>query len=117
MNVRERAEEYVGLLAVGSEIIEDTDGRVIADFRHLLAPLLYRRGLYLERTARGQVVTDRPPWFHREGGAIQRHQPITCTACKRSFFDCEHGLNMGVVVQPIDGWVFPFQRSVGRGQA
>jgi hypothetical protein len=117
MTVRERAEEYIRQLTVGSEIVEDTDGPVVAEFRHLLAPLLFKRGLYLERTARGQVVTDRPPWFNAAGELAQRHQPITCATCKRSFFECEHGVGTGVVTGSVVEPVFPFHRAVGRALA
>jgi hypothetical protein len=112
MTLLERAEEYARLLSVGSEILDDTDGPVVAPFRHLLAAVLYRRRLFLERTAQGQIVTDRPPWFIAGGLMAQRHQPITCTDCKRSWFSCEHGDKAGVAVQPAqDDIIWPLQRS------
>ena len=111
--VMDRALEYVGLLAVGSEIVDEVDGQVVADFRHLLAPLLFKRGLYLERTARGRIVSDRAPWSDTVDAVRYalfeqlRAQPITCATCKRSWFSCEHGPNTGVVVAGPIGFVMP----------
>ena len=61
MTIRERAEQYVALLSEGSEVIEEIDGPVVEEFRHLMPALLYKRGLYLERTARGFIVSSRAP--------------------------------------------------------
>jgi hypothetical protein len=117
VTLRERAAEYAALLAVGSEILNDTDGPVVAAFIHLLPEFLYKRGLFLERTARGQIVSDRPAWLIAGGLMRQRHQPITCVQCRRSWFDCDHGANTGAVVQPAFGYVHPLQRLVGRATA
>lgn len=97
----ERAEEYVGLLAEGSEIVDDTDGAFVAPFHHLLGALLFKyKRLYLHRRGDREVVTSTPPWLldRLQGGASSRpdlravlaQRRIVCRKCSAPFFDCEH---------------------------
>jgi hypothetical protein len=106
--VRERAEIYARLLEAGSEILDDTDGSTVKDFRHLLPGELCKRGLYLERRGDREVVTATPPWLRRrlagedaEQGvampAAEARRPVICGLCGRSWFECEHGTRTVIV--------------------
>jgi hypothetical protein len=118
MTIRERAEEYVGLLDEGSTILDDTDGAVVAPFKHLLAPLLWlRKRLYLVRIGDRQLVTKTPVWLLQrlrgtapapDQRAVERDDRMVCRKCNGAFFDCGCGEGAIIVVAPVQPPVFPW---------
>jgi hypothetical protein len=74
------AEEYAAMLAPGSDILEDTDGAVIAPFRHLLVGALFRRGLAVEPIVGGWRVVRSPV----------PSPPRRVCACGQPWFECAH---------------------------
>lgn len=100
---RGNAELYASILRVGDKIVEDTDGPVIAPFRHFLPGELARLRLALEPIEGGWIVVEAPWAPSRAANATVRLGRVHCTACDGPFFDCACPATvvLGGVQQPV----------------
>lgn len=85
--LREAAERYADGLVIGDSIIDETDGPVIATFRHLLPGVLAKRGLHLIEGGPGRVIVQQAPWATRVEPP-QEGPVFRCRPCGANWFSC-----------------------------
>jgi hypothetical protein len=107
-SLRRAAEEYASLLTEGSDILDDTDSRIVDPIRHLLPALLGRRGLVLAQIPGGWRV-ERAPFTPAPPPSWDDETRLACRGCGGLWMECGCPDTITFVEGPYEGWIPPIR--------